>query len=61
MLCVGDGANDLQMLNAVHDAGGMGIAFKAKEKVQRDAGNSIKTGSLADLLWLCSGPDATSK
>ena len=49
---MGDGANDLEMLNAVHDAGGMGIAFKAKEKVQKDAGNSISSGSLADLLLL---------
>jgi hypothetical protein len=33
-LCVGDGANDLEMLNEVGNGGGLGIAFKAKPKVQ---------------------------
>ena len=35
-MVVGDGANDLKMLGAVGQAGGLGIAFKAKEKVQRE-------------------------
>lgn len=34
-LCVGDGANDLKMLSTVAFGGGHGIAFKAKEKVQK--------------------------
>ena len=34
VLAVGDGANDLEMLGAVGDGGGLGVAFKAKEKVQ---------------------------
>ena len=33
-LCVGDGANDLEMLSAVGEGGGLGVAFKAKPKVQ---------------------------
>ena len=33
-LCVGDGANDLEMLGAVGEGGGVAIAFKAKPKVQ---------------------------
>ena len=34
VLCVGDGANDLLMLGEAAAGGGMGIAFKAKPKVQ---------------------------
>ena len=33
-LSVGDGANDLEMLNLVGSNGGLGIAFRAKERVQ---------------------------
>ena len=51
-LCVGDGANDLDMIRAVGDSGGLGIAFKAKEKVQREAPNRLNTSSLVDLLYL---------
>ena len=51
-LCVGDGANDLHMIRAVGNAGGIGIAFKAKERVQRRAPNRLNTSSLLDLLYL---------
>ena len=51
-LCVGDGANDLSMIRAVGDGGGLGIAFKAKERVQREAPNRLNTSSLEDLLYL---------
>ena len=51
-LCVGDGANDLDMLKAVGAAGGMGVAFKAKDAVQRDAPNKLNGRSLLDLLYL---------
>ena len=51
-MCVGDGANDLEMLGAVGEAGGIGIAFKAKEKVQKLAPNRLNGRSLLDLLYL---------
>ena len=35
ILCVGDGANDLKMLDLVGLGGGFAVAFKAKEHVQR--------------------------
>ena len=35
-LVVGDGANDLEMLNLAGSHGGLGVAFRAKEKVQRE-------------------------
>lgn len=43
VLAVGDGANDLLML----DEAGIGIAFKAKPKVQASARLAIRHGSLA--------------
>ena len=52
VMCVGDGANDLEMLNAVGEAGGLGVAFKAKEKVQKSAPNRLNGRSLVDLLYL---------
>ena len=35
ILCVGDGANDLKMLELVGLGGGFAVAFKAKEHVQK--------------------------
>jgi phosphoserine phosphatase len=52
ILCVGDGANDLPMLNAVGDGKGVAVACRAKPKVQADAPNRLNTGNLADLLYL---------
>lgn len=47
-LAVGDGSNDLLMLGAA----GLGIAWRAKEKVQIAAPMRLNGKSLADLLYL---------
>lgn len=52
VLCVGDGANDLDMLNAVGKGGGMAVAYRGKAKVQQEAPNRLNGTSLADLLYL---------
>ena len=57
-ICVGDGANDLDMLGAVGRAGGIGVAFKAKEKVQKVAPNRLNGTSLVDLLYLTGRTEA---
>ncbi|NRA91440.1 MAG: phosphoserine phosphatase SerB [Psychroserpens sp.] len=47
-IAVGDGANDLQMLNLA----GLGIAFHAKPKVKDNAQNSISSIGLDGVLYL---------
>lgn len=47
-LAVGDGANDLLMLHAA----GLGIAWRAKSKVQLEAPTRINGESLVDVLYL---------
>ena len=47
-IAVGDGANDLAMLNAA----GLGIAFHAKPLVRENARSSISTLGLDSLLYL---------
>ncbi len=47
-VAVGDGANDLPMLNAA----GLGIAFHAKPKVKENAKQSISTIGLDAVLYL---------
>jgi hypothetical protein len=47
-MAVGDGANDLQMLGAA----GLGVAWRAKEKVQREAPHRLNGASLEELLFL---------
>ncbi len=47
-LAVGDGANDLAML----DGAGLGIAFHAKPKVAEAADARIDHGDLTALLYL---------
>ncbi len=51
-LAVGDGSNDLLMLGTA----GLGIAWRAKEKVQIAAPMRLNGKSLADLLYVF-GPD----
>lgn len=48
VLAVGDGANDIPMLQAA----GMGIAFRAKPKVESATPYRIKHGDLSSLLYL---------
>ena len=46
-IAVGDGSNDLLMMHAA----GMGVAFRAKEKVQREAPRRLNCDSLQALLY----------
>jgi len=46
-IAVGDGANDLPMINLA----GLGIAFHAKPKVKESAGQSISTIGLDGILY----------
>ncbi len=48
VVAVGDGANDLPMLNLA----GLGIAFHAKPKVKEGAGQAISTFGLDSILYL---------
>jgi phosphoserine phosphatase len=48
VIAVGDGANDLLML----EAAGLGIAFRAKPKLREAADTSISTGGLDSILYL---------
>jgi phosphoserine phosphatase len=47
-VAVGDGANDIPMLNLA----GMGIAYRAKPLVREKAGHSISALGLDGLLYL---------
>ena len=47
-IAVGDGANDLGMLNTA----GLGIAFHAKPTVKENAQNSISSIGLDGVLYL---------
>ncbi|MBU2113634.1 MAG: HAD-IB family phosphatase, partial [Gammaproteobacteria bacterium] len=47
-VAIGDGANDIPMLNAA----ALGVAFHAKPKVQAQAKAAIRKGSLLQLLYL---------
>ena len=48
VLAVGDGSNDLAML----EAAGMGVAFRAKSAVAAAARHTVKHGDLTALLYL---------
>ncbi len=48
VIAVGDGANDLPMLNLA----GLGIAFHAKPKVKKGARQAISTLGLDSILYL---------
>jgi phosphoserine phosphatase len=47
-IAIGDGANDLLMLHAA----GLGVAWRAKSKVQLEAPTRINGESLVDVLYL---------
>jgi phosphoserine phosphatase len=47
---MGDGANDLPMMRACADAGGLSVAYHAKPKVREQAMVSIESGGLDRLL-----------
>lgn len=47
-MSVGDGANDLLMLHAA----GLGVAWRAKTKVQLEAPTRVNGESLTDILYL---------
>lgn len=48
VICVGDGANDLPMM----DVAGLGVAFHAKPKVQMQAPARLNSRSMLDILYL---------
>ena len=48
VIAVGDGANDLPMLNAA----GFGLAFNAKPEVKKQAPAALDASSLADILFV---------
>ncbi|WP_425231165.1 phosphoserine phosphatase SerB [Sphingomonas sp.] len=50
-LAVGDGANDLPMIEAAKNAGGLGVAYHAKPVAAAAAGARIEHGDLTALLW----------
>lgn len=54
-VAVGDGANDLPMLNLA----GLGIAFHAKPKVKATAGQSISTIGIDGILYFLGLKDST--
>lgn len=49
-LVVGDGANDIPMITAAADAGGLGIAYHAKPKTAAAAMAQVRNGDLTVLL-----------
>lgn len=51
---IGDGANDVPMLAACNEAGGLGVAFRAKPNVRAVVPNQINIGHL-DVLRLAQG------
>jgi phosphoserine phosphatase len=50
-VCVGDGANDVPMLLACHEGGGLGIAYRAKPAVRDQIPNQINHADLTALLY----------
>lgn len=50
---MGDGSNDLPMMRAA----GMGVAFRAKAYVQREAPRRLNGESLEEVLYLFGGGD----
>ena len=50
-LAVGDGANDIPMLSACNEGGGLGVAYHAKPKVREIIPHQINRGDLSALLY----------
>jgi phosphoserine phosphatase len=50
-MAVGDGANDVPMLQACIEGGGLGVAYQAKPKVRAAIPNQINYGNLTALLY----------
>ncbi len=59
-IAVGDGANDLPMMAACSDAGGLSVAFHAKPMVRAQAMVAINTGGLDRLLEVIASAQAFS-
>jgi phosphoserine phosphatase len=55
-IAMGDGANDLPMMAACSDAGGLSVAYHAKPTVREQAMVSIESGGLDRLLEIFSTP-----
>ena len=53
-IAVGDGANDLPMMGACAEAGGLSVAYHAKPKVREQAMVAINSGGLDRLLAVLS-------
>lgn len=51
VMCIGDGANDIPMLLAAENGGGLGIAYHAKPKVVEAVTNAIRFGDLGTALY----------
>lgn len=51
-MAIGDGANDLPMMHACSDAGGLSVAYHAKPAVREQASVAINEGGLDRLLEL---------
>ncbi len=54
-IAMGDGANDLPMMKACADTGGLSVAYHAKPKVREQAMVSIESGGLDRLLEIFAG------
>jgi phosphoserine phosphatase len=50
-LAVGDGANDVLMLEACNKGGGLGVAYQAKPKVRAVVPSQINYGDLSALVY----------
>jgi phosphoserine phosphatase len=50
-LAVGDGANDIPMIQAAVDGTGLGVGYHPKPKLSQVAGFSVRHNDLTALLW----------
>jgi phosphoserine phosphatase len=51
ILAVGDGANDVPMLQLCDENGGLGVAYRAKPRVREMIHNQINYGDLSALIY----------